>query len=174
MRDLELPSMPARRSARGRRSRWSAIATTDYSVPVACAHHEVQVRGYVHEVAIGCGTEIIARTSYEKADSDPRAGKCRRAGGALQGWDMSKSSPGLHRLLEAACEGQHTSRFCGTGDFRDGPCSRRQAQSLPSAMREASGALPDREARLDLDIYPYLKHSSTKPASYMSLMTQVP
>ena len=41
----------------------------DYSVPVACAHHEVQVRGYVHEVVIGCGTEIIAchKRSYEKA-----------------------------------------------------------------------------------------------------------
>ena len=42
----------------------------DYSVPVAFAHHEVQVRGYVHEVVIGCGAEVIARhrRSYEKAD----------------------------------------------------------------------------------------------------------
>ena len=42
----------------------------DYSVPVAYAHHEVQVRGYVHEVIIGCGAEVIARheRSYEKAD----------------------------------------------------------------------------------------------------------
>ena len=27
----------------------------DYSVPVAYAHHEVRVRGYVGEVVIGCG-----------------------------------------------------------------------------------------------------------------------
>ena len=42
----------------------------DYSVPVAYAHHEVQVRGYVHEVVIGCGPEVIARhrRSYDKAD----------------------------------------------------------------------------------------------------------
>ena len=42
----------------------------DYSVPVAYAHHEVQVRGYVGEVVIGAGTEVIARhqRSYEKAD----------------------------------------------------------------------------------------------------------
>jgi hypothetical protein len=33
----------------------------DYSAPVALAHHEVQVRGYVHEVVIGCGAEVIAR-----------------------------------------------------------------------------------------------------------------
>ncbi len=39
----------------------------DYSVPTAFAHHEVQIRGYVHEVVIGCGAEVIARhrRSYE-------------------------------------------------------------------------------------------------------------
>ena len=41
----------------------------DYpSVPVACAHHEVQVRGYVHEVVIGCGAEVIARHQRSLAD----------------------------------------------------------------------------------------------------------
>jgi hypothetical protein len=37
---------------------------------VAYAHHEVQVRGYVGEVVIGVGTEVVARhrRSYEKAD----------------------------------------------------------------------------------------------------------
>ena len=42
----------------------------DYSVPVAYAHREVQVRGYVGEVVIGCGADVIARhrRSYEKAD----------------------------------------------------------------------------------------------------------
>ncbi len=44
--------------------------SNDYSVPVAYAHHEVQVRGYIHEVVIGCGPEVIARhqRSYDKAD----------------------------------------------------------------------------------------------------------
>ena len=51
----------------------------DYTVPVAYAHHEVQVRGVIQnaclrhdvgEVVIGAGTEVIARhrRSYEKAD----------------------------------------------------------------------------------------------------------
>ncbi len=42
----------------------------DYSVPVAYAHHEVQVRVYVDKVVIGCGAEVVARhrRSYEKAD----------------------------------------------------------------------------------------------------------
>ena len=42
----------------------------DYSVPVAYGHQEVWVRGYVHEVVIGCGGEVIARhpRSYERED----------------------------------------------------------------------------------------------------------
>lgn len=42
----------------------------DYSVPVAYAHLEVHVPGYVHDFVIGCGAEVIARArrSYEKAD----------------------------------------------------------------------------------------------------------
>jgi hypothetical protein len=44
--------------------------SNDYSVPVAYAHHDVHVRGFVHEVIIGCGNEVIARhkRSYTSAD----------------------------------------------------------------------------------------------------------
>ena len=44
--------------------------TNDYSVPVAYGHREVWIRGYVHEVVIGCGGGIIARhpRSYERDD----------------------------------------------------------------------------------------------------------
>ena len=51
--------------------------TNDYSVPVAYGHQEVWIRGYVHEVVIGCGAGIIARhpRSYDREDmglrSDP-------------------------------------------------------------------------------------------------------
>ena len=42
----------------------------DYSVPVRYGHQKVQVRGYVHEVVIACGAEVIARhvRSYERED----------------------------------------------------------------------------------------------------------
>jgi hypothetical protein len=33
----------------------------DYSVPTAYGHREVLVKGYVHEVVIACGSEVIAR-----------------------------------------------------------------------------------------------------------------
>ena len=44
--------------------------TNDYSVPVAYGHQEVWIRGYVHEVVIGCGGGIIARhpRSYDRED----------------------------------------------------------------------------------------------------------
>src|SRR3712207_5605257 len=42
----------------------------DYSVPTACGHRAVLVRGSVEEVLIACGAEIIARhpRSYARED----------------------------------------------------------------------------------------------------------
>ena len=44
--------------------------TNDYSAPVAYGRRDVLVRGYVDEVVISCGSEIIARhpRSYERDD----------------------------------------------------------------------------------------------------------
>lgn len=39
----------------------SLVRYRDYSVPTAHGRCEVLVRGYVHEVVIPCGSEIIAR-----------------------------------------------------------------------------------------------------------------
>jgi len=42
----------------------------DYSVPTSYGYCDVLVRGYVHEVVISCGAEMIARhpRSYERED----------------------------------------------------------------------------------------------------------
>ena len=42
----------------------------DYSVPTTYGHRDVLVRGYVHDVVISCGAEVIARhpRSYERHD----------------------------------------------------------------------------------------------------------
>ena len=42
----------------------------DYSVPVAYGYREVVIRGYVDQVVIGCGAEVIARhrRSCERED----------------------------------------------------------------------------------------------------------
>ena len=86
---------------------------TDYSVPTAYGHREVVVRGYVHEVAISCGAEIIARhvRSYEREDFvfDPlhylallerKIGALDQAA-PLAGWQLPEAFATLRRLLEA-------------------------------------------------------------------------
>ena len=77
-RDLEtllpLPAVPYDASDK-HVSRVSSLSlvryrTNDNSVPVAYGHVEVVVRGYVGEVVISCGAEVIARhrRSYERDD----------------------------------------------------------------------------------------------------------
>ena len=36
--------------------------TNDYSAPVAYGHRDVLVRGYVDQVVISCGSEVIAQS----------------------------------------------------------------------------------------------------------------
>ena len=168
----------------------------DYSVPTAFAHHEVQVRGYVHEVVIGCGAEIIARhrRSYEKADMvfDPmhylplleqKVGALDQAA-ALQGWDLPEEFATLRRLLEARMgkpgkrEYVQVLRLLETFEMGHVHGAIRQALDLGAIGYDAVKHLvlcriEKRQPRLDLDIYPYLPRAlveTTRPANYMSLM----
>jgi transposase len=85
----------------------------DYSVPTAYGHRPVLVRGYVDEVVIACGAEVIARhqRSYAHEDFvfDPlhylallerKIGALDQAA-ALRGWDLPEAFVTLRRLLEA-------------------------------------------------------------------------
>jgi len=169
----------------------------DYSVPVAYAHHEVQVRGYVGEVVIGCGAEVIARhrRSYEKADMvfDPmhflplleqKVGALDQAA-PLQGWELPAEFATLRRLLEARMgnagkrEYLQVLRLLETFEMGHVHGAVRQALDLGAVGYDAVKHLvlcriERRPPRLDLDIYPYLPRAqveTTRPASYMSLMS---
>ena len=119
--DLEslLPLPPAPYDAcdkqAGRVSSLSLVRcrTNDYSAPVAYGHRDVLVRGYVDEVVISCGSEVIARhtRSYERDDFvyDPihylplqerKTGSLDQAT-PLQGWDLPEEFGTLRRLLES-------------------------------------------------------------------------
>jgi hypothetical protein len=86
---------------------------TDYSVPTSYGHREVLIRGYVHEVVISCGAEVIARhpRSHEREDFvfDPLhyLALLERKIGALDqaapliGWDLPEEFATLRRLIEA-------------------------------------------------------------------------
>ena len=172
----------------------------DYSVPVAYAHREVLVRGYVGEVVIGCGTDVIARhrRSYEKADMifDPihflplleqKVGALDQAA-PLQGWDLPDEFARLRRLLEARMgkkgkrEYIQVLRLLETFEIDHVHGAVRQALDLGAIGYDAVKHLvlcriERRPPRLDLDIYPYLPRAqvqTTKPASYMSLMSGAP
>jgi len=168
----------------------------DYSVPVAYAHHEVQVRGYVDAVVIGCGAEVIARhrRSYDKADMifDPmhflplleqKVGALDQAA-PLQGWELPQEFATLRRLLEARMgktgkkEYVQVLRLLETFEMDHVHGAVRQALDLGTIGYDAVKHLvlcriERRPPRLDLDIYPYLPRArveTTKPASYISLM----
>ena len=169
----------------------------DYSVPVGYAHHEVQVRGYVGEVVIGAGTEVVARhrRSYEKADMifDPlhflpllerKIGALDQAA-PLQGWELPEEFAPLRRLLEARMgnagkrEYVQILRLLETFEMDHVHGAVRQALDLGAIGYDAVKHLvlcriERRPPRLDLDIYPYLPRArveTTKPSSYLSLMS---
>jgi transposase len=204
MRDLdalmELPATPydacEKVSTRATSISMVRYRNNDYSVPVAYAHQEVQVRGYIHEVVIGCGAEVIARhrRSYEKADMvfDPmhflplleqKVGALDQAA-PLQGWDLPGEFATLHRLLEARMgkkgkrEYVQVLRLLETFEMDHVHGAIRHALDLGAIGYDAVKHLvlcriERRPPRLDLDIYPYLPRArveTTKPASYMSLM----
>jgi len=169
----------------------------DYSVPVAFAHHAVQVRGYIHEVVIGCGTEIIARhtRSYGRADMvfDPmhflplleqKVGALDQAA-PLQGWDLPDEFATLHRLLEARMgkpgkrEYVQVLRLLETFEMLHVHGAIMQALDLGAIGYDAVKHLvlcriERRPPRLDLEFYPFLPKAlveTTKPASYGILMS---
>ena len=111
--DSWLLSLLAFAIAEEQRMDWMRYRTNDYSVPVAYGHQEVWIRGYVHEVVIGCGAGIIARhpRSYDREDMvfDPihylpllehKIGALDQAA-PLAGWELPDAFPTLRRLLEA-------------------------------------------------------------------------
>ena len=87
--------------------------TNDYSVPVAYGHREALAKGYVAEVVISCGAEVVARhpRSYERDDFVfdpihylPRLEQKTAAldqAAPLQGWQLPEEYQTLRRLLEA-------------------------------------------------------------------------
>ena len=114
---LPLPAVPYD-ACDQRASRVSSLSlvryrTNDYSAPVAYAHRDVLVRGYVDQVVIGYGAEVIARhpRSYEQDDFvfDPihylplleRKTAALDRAAPLQGRDLPEEYRTLRRLLEA-------------------------------------------------------------------------
>jgi len=168
----------------------------DYSVPVAYGHQDVWVRGYVHQVVIGCGAEIIARhpRSYDREDLvfDPihylplleqKIAALDQAA-PLVGWNLPEAFVTLRRLLEARMgkpgkrEYVQVLRLLETFDLAELHGAVRDALRLGAIGYDAVKHLllcriDHRPPRLDLDVYPYLPRArvrTTSAASYLSLL----
>ena len=168
----------------------------DYSVPVAYGHREVWVRGYVGEVVIGCGGNIIARhpRSYQREDMifDPlhylplleRKIAALDQAAPLRGWDLPDVFARLRRLLEARMgkagkrEYVQVLRLLETFEIEALSAAVTDALDLGAIGFDAVKHLvlcrvERRPPKLDLDLYPYLPKANvgtTKAASYMCLM----
>ena len=168
----------------------------DYSVPVAYAHREVWIRGYVSEVVIGCKAEIIARhtRSYDNDDMifnplhylpliERKIASLDQAA-PLDGWDLPDEFAKLRRLLEGRLgkagkrEYVQVLRLLETVDMNTLAAATRDAFRLGAIGFDAIKHLvlcriERRPAKLDLDIYPYLPKANvgaTSASSYMCLI----
>lgn len=170
----------------------------DYSVPASYGHSQVLVRGYVHEVVIAYGTEIIARhlRSWEKEDYifDPlhylalleqKANALDQAA-PLQGWDLPKEFATLRRLLEARMgkkgkrEFVQVLRLLETFQMADVEAGIKSALERGTIGFDAVKHLvlcriERRPPRLDMTIYPYLPKAHvaiTSATDYMALLSE--
>ena len=201
---MELPSVPydacEQVSTRASSTSMVRYRCNDYSVPVAYAHHEVQIRGYVHEVVIACGGEVIARhrRSYDKSDTiyepmhylpllEQKVGALDQAA-PLKGWELPKEFSTLHRLLQSRMgkkgkrEYVQVLRLMEAFDPIVVHGAIKQALHMGAIGYDAVKHLvlcrvERRPPKLDLDFYPYLPKANvemTRPSTYMALLGATP
>ena len=198
---LPLPAVPYDPSDR-HLTRVSSLSlvryrTNDYSAPVAYGHRDVLVRGYVDEVVVSCGTDVIARhrRSYDRDDFvfDPihylpllerKTGALDQAA-PLAGWDLPEEFGTLRRLLESRMGRRGKREFVQVLRLMETFSIEEVHQAVRDAIR--LGALSfdavkhlvlcgieGRPPRLDLELYPYLPRvsvSTTSATDYMTLLS---
>ena len=174
--------------------------TNDYSVPVAYGHREVIVRGYVDQVVISCGSEVIARhrRSYQRDDFvyDPihylplleqKTGALDQAA-PLQGWGLPEEFGTLRRLLESGMGRRGKREYVQVLRLLESFSQQEVAAAVKDALRLGAISfdavkhlvlcrLEGRPPRLDLELYPYLPRvrvrvNTTSTRDYMTLLSR--
>ena len=170
--------------------------SNDYSVPTSFGHRQVFVRGYVHEVVIACGTEIIARhpRSYESEDFvfDPlhylalieQKINALDQAAPLADWQLPDEFATLRQLLEARMgkpgkrEFVQVLRLMESFEIGDVASAVRDAIQRGAVGFDAIKHLvlcriERRPPRLDMALYPYLPKATvatTSARAYMDLL----
>jgi len=171
----------------------------DYSAPTAYGHQKVLIRGYVHDVVIACGTEVIARhpRSYEREDFvfnplhylaliEQKTNALDQAA-PLADWKLPEEFATLRRLLEARMGKKGKREFVQVlrllevfriddvaAGVRDAIA--RGAVGFDAVKHLVLCRIERRPPRLDMTIYPYLPRATvatTSARSYMDLLARV-
>ena len=169
----------------------------DYSVPTTYGYRDVLVCGYVHDVVISCGAEVIARhpRSYERHDfifdplhylalTEQKINALDQAA-PLAGWRLPEEFMALRRLLEARMGKQGKREFVQVLRLMEVfPLDDVAAAARDAIARGAIGFdavkhlilchIERRPPRLDMTIFPYLPRghvTMTSARTYMSLLT---
>jgi transposase len=200
---LPLPATPyeacEKISARVSSLSLARYRSNDYSVPTEYGHRQVWVKGYVHEVVIACGSEVIARhqRSYEREAVifDPlhylalleQKTRALDQAAPLAGWQLPECFTQLRRRLEARLK-KHGSReyvqvlrLLETFDIAEVTLAIEDALRLGTISFDAVRHLllcriERRPPRLDMENYPHLPLAqvrTTQAADYMTLLVEV-
>ena len=178
---LPLPATPydacEKQSSRASSLSLVRYRTNDYSVPVAYGRRDVLVKGYVDQVVISCGSEVIAqhKRSYERDDFvfDPihylplleqKAGALDQAA-PLQGWDLPEEFATLRLLLESRMGRRGKREFVQVLRLMENFSQQEVHAAVRDALRLGALSfdavkhlvlcrLEGRPPRLDLELYP--------------------
>ena len=171
--------------------------TNHYSVPVAYGYRDVLVRGYVDQVVISCGAEVIARhpRSYEKDDFvfDPihylplleQKTAALDQAAPLQGWELPEEYRTLRRLLESRMGRRGKREFVQVLRLLETFSQQEVHHAVRDAIRLGALSfdavkhlvlcrLEGRPPRLDMELYPYLPRvrvATTSAKEYMTLLS---
>ena len=170
--------------------------TNDYSVPVAYGHRDVLVRGYVGEVVISNGPEVIARhrRSYERDDFvfepvhylpllERKTGALDQAA-PLARWELPEEFDLLRRLLESRMGRRGKREFVQVLRLMENFRMQEVYEAVRDALRLGAISfdavkhlvlcrIEGRPQRLDLELYPYpprVTVTKTAARDYMALM----
>jgi hypothetical protein len=198
---LALPAAPyeacEKRSTRVTSMSLVRYRANDYSVPVCWGHREVLVKGFVHEVLICSGSEVIARhaRSYEREDMifDPlhylalleQKSNALDQAAPLAGWELPEGFAQMRRLMEARLgkKGKHefvqTLRLLETFALPEVSLAiddalRLSAISVDAVKHLLLCRIEQRPARLDLENYPHLpvaQVATTAASDYLTLLS---
>ena len=173
--------------------------TNDYSVPTAYGHRQVWVKGYVHEVVICCGSEVIARhrRSYERETVvfDPlhylalleHKTRALDQAAPLVGWQLPECFATLRRLLEARLRKHGSREYVQVLRLMETFAIEEVTHAIEDAVRLGTISfdavkhlllcrIERRPPRLDMQNYPHLplaRVRTTQAADYMTLLREV-